>query len=42
MIRDAALVALALGAPWAIVLVVALVRGYDLTVTLTRRQGGRE
>lgn len=32
---------LILSAPWAVVLLVALVRGYDLTVTLTRRQGRR-
>jgi hypothetical protein len=42
--RETLWVVLVLSAPWALVLVVALVRGYDLTVTLTRRgrQGPEE
>ena len=37
--RTALWVVLILSAPWALVLVVALVRGYEITVTLTRRRG---
>lgn len=35
--RQVLLLVLILSAPWALVLLVALVRGYDLTVTLSRR-----
>lgn len=37
-VSDPLVVALALGAPAALVAVVALIRGYDITVTVTRRE----
>lgn len=37
MTRETWVAVLFLTTPWALVLVVALVRGYDLTVTLTHR-----
>jgi type III secretory pathway component EscS len=42
--REALWLALILSAPWAVVLVVALVRGYSITLVLTRsprRRDGR-
>lgn len=38
MTREALLAIVVLTAPWALVLCVALARGYDLTVTLTRHR----
>lgn len=41
MTREALWLVLILSAPWAVVLVVALVRGYTITLVLARRRDRR-